>query len=106
LARGLGYEKPVTSPTFALSQIYRLKPPLELHHYDLYRLADSGAVGDELDEDLSDPHVITIIEWAGIVEADLPADHLRIEFAVTSDTGRTLKSGGPNSQRLIKALIS
>jgi tRNA threonylcarbamoyladenosine biosynthesis protein TsaE len=108
LARGLGYAGEVTSPTFTLSQIYKISPRLELHHYDLYRLGQTGAVGDELTEDLHDPQVITVIEWAGIIEADLPADRLMIEFEVTSDTGRTLKltSGGPVSDRLIKELKS
>ena len=108
LARGLGYRGPVTSPTFTLSQVYRLSPQLELHHYDLYRLGQSGAVGDELAEDLHDTAVITVIEWADIAERDLPADRLRIQFNVTSDTGRNLKfsAGGRRSTHILEALKS
>lgn len=106
LARGLGYEGEVTSPTFTLGRIYQLSSGLELHHYDLYRLGTSGVVGDELAEDLADPHVITVIEWAGVVESQLPEDRLRIEFSATADTGRDLRftAGGPVSQRLLKGL--
>lgn len=106
LARGLGYRGPVTSPTFTLSQVYRLGPELELHHYDLYRLGQSGAVGDELAEDMHDPQVITVIEWAGIVKSDLPTDHLKIEFEVTGDTGRSLHmhAGGPRSEKILQRL--
>jgi len=108
LARGLGYSGHVTSPTFALSQIYKLKAPLELHHYDLYRLGETGAVGDELAEDMADPHVITVIEWADIAKNDLPGDRLRIIFHVTTETGRSLifSSGGPRSDQLIEGLKS
>lgn len=108
LARGLGYSGHVTSPTFALSQIYKLKPPLELHHYDLYRLGETGAVGDELAEDMADPNVITVIEWADIAENDLPKDRLRIKFDVITESGRglTFTSGGPRSNEIVKGLES
>jgi tRNA threonylcarbamoyladenosine biosynthesis protein TsaE len=106
LARGLGYHGPVTSPTFTLSQVYRINPQLELHHYDLYRLGQSGVVGDELAEDLGDQAVITVIEWSGLVKTELPADRLSVEFEVTSVDGRRLRfsPGGPRSRQLLEAL--
>lgn len=106
LARGLGYSGRVTSPTFTLSQVYELPHGLELHHYDLYRLGESGAVGDELAEDLTDAHIITAIEWGGIFADFLPADRLRIELQVTGDDTRDLvfSSSGPISDRLMGAL--
>ena len=63
-------------------------------------------MGDELAEDLYDPQVVTVIEWAGLVESKLPKDRLRIEFEVTGDDTRDLKftSGGPVSGRLAKGL--
>jgi tRNA threonylcarbamoyladenosine biosynthesis protein TsaE len=106
LAKALGYTGPVTSPTFALSQIYQLSSELELHHYDLYRLGAAGVLGDELAEDLRDPHVITVIEWPALAEPDLPADHLRIEFTVTGESDRRINftAGGTRSGQLIAAL--
>lgn len=106
LMRALGYNGPVTSPTFALSQVYALPSGLEVHHYDLYRLAEGGVVGEELAEDLRDPQVVTVIEWAGIVSHELPADRLRIEFMTTGDTDRELRlsAGGPVSTRLLQGV--
>jgi tRNA threonylcarbamoyladenosine biosynthesis protein TsaE len=108
LAAALGYKGDVTSPTFTLSQIYTLESGLELHHYDLYRLGQSGVVGEELAEDLEDPHNITLIEWAGLVADELPVDRLRIEIEPTGDTERVLhiSAGGPVSERLLKGLQS
>lgn len=105
LAAGLGYEGAVTSPTFTLSQIYKL-PSFELHHYDLYRLGQTGVVGDELAEDLADKAVVTVIEWAGIMEQELPPDRLVISFQVTGDSSRevTIESFGPVSDKLAQAL--
>lgn len=106
LASGLGYDGEVTSPTFTLSQVYKLTNGRELHHYDLYRLGHSGIVGHELLEDIADPQNITVIEWPGIIENDLPADRLLIELEVTGDTDRELKitSSGPTSDRLAAGL--
>jgi len=107
LARGLGYRGDVTSPTFTLSQIYKL-PSFEIHHYDLYRLGQTGVVGDELTEDLHDPKVVTIIEWGGIMESDLPSDRLKIELEVTGEEDRHIifNAHGPVSERLLKELQS
>jgi len=106
LTRALGYDGEVTSPTFTLSRVYQIRDGLELHHYDLYRLGESGIVGDELAEDVSEPNIITVIEWAGIVEDQLPADRLRITFTITGEDDRTLTltGGGVTSDRLIKEL--
>lgn len=107
LARGLGYHGDVTSPTFTLSQIYKL-PSFEIHHYDLYRLGETGAVGDELTEDLHDPKVVTIIEWGEIMSAHLPKDRLQIRFEVTGEQERRLvfSANGQASECLIKGLES
>jgi tRNA threonylcarbamoyladenosine biosynthesis protein TsaE len=98
----------VTSPTFTLSQSYPLADGRELHHYDLYRLNEGGVVGEELEEDVADPQIITIIEWAGIVSDELPADRLRIEIEPVSETERrfTFRSDGPISERLVKELAA
>jgi tRNA threonylcarbamoyladenosine biosynthesis protein TsaE len=108
LAAALGYKGAVTSPTFTLSNIYELPDKRELHHYDLYRLGVGGVLADVLAEDVGDPHVITIIEWAGVARDQLPADCLRIEFEVTSDTGRRLifTASGPVSEAIVKGLAA
>lgn len=106
LASGLGYEGEVASPTFTLSRVYRLKSKLELHHYDLYRLSEGGIVGDELVEDLNDPQIITVIEWADIAQPDLPADRLTVHFSIAGENERQLEfqAGGPISAKLIAHL--
>lgn len=106
LASGFGYEGEVISPTFMLSRVYKLADGRELHHYDLYRLGQAGAVGDELAEDLADETCVTVIEWADIVSSELPADRLKIVFNLTGDNSRLLAitSGGPNSDRVAEQL--
>jgi tRNA threonylcarbamoyladenosine biosynthesis protein TsaE len=66
LARGLGIEEPVTSPTFALAQHYRAADGRALVHLDLYRL-ESPASADELfDQELEEADVLgalMAVEW-------------------------------------------
>lgn len=106
LMAGLGYPGAVTSPTFTLNNIYRLDDGREIHHYDLYRLTEGGVVGDELAEDLSDPGVITLIEWAGIANDLLPEDRLQLTIEVTGENERllTFSGTGPESQALVQEL--
>lgn len=106
LARAMGYAGPVTSPTFTLMQEYRLPDGSVLHHYDLYRLQQTGVVGAELAEDLRDSSVITVIEWAGLAEDELPADRLRVEFEVVAEDERKLRliPGGPKSEKIVRGM--
>jgi tRNA threonylcarbamoyladenosine biosynthesis protein TsaE len=108
LARSLSYEGRVTSPTFTLSNTYITEQGVEIHHYDLYRLAEGGIVSEELAEDVADPQVITVIEWAGIVDAKLPPDRLVVRISVTGETARTFNvtAGGPRSAEILNGLQS
>jgi tRNA threonylcarbamoyladenosine biosynthesis protein TsaE len=63
VARGLGIKKQITSPTFALMNIYPIKPA-KLVHVDTYRLKDEQELVDIGIEDyLGASDAICIIEW-------------------------------------------
>ncbi|HSX48552.1 MAG TPA: tRNA (adenosine(37)-N6)-threonylcarbamoyltransferase complex ATPase subunit type 1 TsaE, partial [Candidatus Nanoarchaeia archaeon] len=64
MAQGLGYKGDVTSPTFTISRVYQVRPGLELHHFDFYRLGRGDIVAQELEEVINDSEVIVAIEWA------------------------------------------
>jgi tRNA threonylcarbamoyladenosine biosynthesis protein TsaE len=83
VARGLGFEGPVVSPTFTLVREYRAR--LLVHHVDIYRL---DRVQDVLDlgfEEMVDEEGILLVEWGDAVEGLLPADHLAIELTVPGE---------------------
>ncbi len=78
LARGLGVEGYVRSPTFVL--MTRHNGRLTLHHVDLYRIGSPAEAWDlGLDEQLFGDGVC-VIEWAERAEELLPEDALWIEF--------------------------
>jgi tRNA threonylcarbamoyladenosine biosynthesis protein TsaE len=91
LARGLGVSDDVQSPTFTISRIYETPSGIRLAHYDFYRLQDAGVMQMELAESVCDPHTITVIEWAKIVENVLPATALTIEIAPRDEMTRVVK---------------
>ena len=79
LAKGLGVEGYVRSPTFVL--MTRHHGRLTLHHIDLYRIGSPAEAWDlGLDEQLFDSGVC-VIEWAERAEELLPNDAMWLEFS-------------------------
>lgn len=91
LARGLGVTDDVQSPSFTISRVYKARDGLELHHYDLYRLAEPGIVQYDVAESVNDPKIVTVIEWGATVQGILPPNRstLRFQYGV-AETERLL----------------
>jgi tRNA threonylcarbamoyladenosine biosynthesis protein TsaE len=80
LARGLGFEGHVVSPTFTLVREYR-PARLPVIHADVYRLERVQDVLDlELEQSAEDG--VLLVEWGDAVEALLPEGHLVVELAI------------------------
>ncbi len=94
LAKGLGIDEDIQSPTFTISRVYDARDGLILSHYDFYRLNDAGIMADELHETLQDPQGVTAIEWGDIVEGVLPKERVTIVFEAPTEETRTLTLTG------------
>lgn len=90
LAAGLGVTDEVQSPSFTVSRVYEGRDDLLISHYDFYRLTDAGIMTNELAEAVHDPKMVTIIEWADIVENVLPEERLTIRLNATSEFVRSI----------------
>ena len=77
IARGLGIQGMITSPTFTILQIAE-EGRLPLYHLDVYRIDDP----DEMEEIGLDDCLygggVTVIEWAERIEELLPENTVRI----------------------------
>ena len=87
-ASSLGITDNITSPTFNIVKEY-LNGELPLYHIDAYRLEDKKdnvGITDYYNKD-----GVTIIEWAELIENDLPKERLDIEFKIIDENTRILK---------------
>ncbi|OAS84690.1 MULTISPECIES: tRNA (adenosine(37)-N6)-threonylcarbamoyltransferase complex ATPase subunit type 1 TsaE [Metabacillus] len=87
LAKGLGIKRNVNSPTFTIIKEYK-DGRLPLYHMDVYRLEDA-------DEDLGfDEYFhgdgITVVEWAHLIEDQLPSERLDIKILYVNDSTRKI----------------
>ncbi len=78
LARGLGYEGRVTSPTFTIVNEYMGRLPL--FHFDMYRLGDSEELFDIGWEDYLDRGGVCAVEWSENVSDALPQGTVYVEI--------------------------
>jgi tRNA threonylcarbamoyladenosine biosynthesis protein TsaE len=95
MARGLGVEGPVQSPTFTLvGEHAGLDPtgqPLRVYHLDLYRLDDPEALETiGYDDYLHPDDGISLIEWPERAEGWLPERFLLIAIDYREGGGRAV----------------
>ena len=89
LARGLGIDDVVTSPTFALHNSYTGR--LNLNHFDFYRIEDSEEVEIlGLNEYFYDKNGVAAIEWSANVASLLPKHCITVTIGKIDDNTRTI----------------
>ena len=91
LAKGLNVKEPITSPSFTISKQYALPDSKRLVHYDFYRLPDPGLMSEDLEENLTDPHTITVLEWSDSVKGLLPESRITIKIKYNEDGTRSIE---------------
>lgn len=78
IARGLGVEAPVTSPTFTIVNEYMGRVPF--YHMDFYRLEEPEEAYELGLEEYIHGQGITVIEWPEKVREMLPAEVLEVRL--------------------------
>lgn len=90
LAKGLGIEKQIISPTFIIMRTYAFGNKM-LYHVDLYRIESENDVeGIGLRELMNDPANIVLIEWPEKIENLLPENRIDIVFTYLEDDNREI----------------
>jgi tRNA threonylcarbamoyladenosine biosynthesis protein TsaE len=95
LAKELGIEETITSPTFVIQKRYKIKkgpdPFKKLIHIDAYRLESSDELLNlDWKELISNPENIICLEWPERVADIIPEDSVVIELEIDERGGRKI----------------
>ena len=86
IAKGLGIDEPISSPTFTIVQVYE-SGRIPFYHFDVYRIGDV----EEMDEIGFDDYIygegLTMIEWANLIEEILPEHYSQITIEKDLERG-------------------
>lgn len=106
VAKEIGIEEKVTSPTFVILNEYHVGK-LPMYHFDLYRLENEGVktILDELNE-YSEGKQLTFVEWAEFSQNEIPFDHIKINvtYEYNDDRRYSFEGFGQNCIEIVKGL--
>lgn len=106
IARGLGVQQYVSSPSFVLIREYQGRVPF--YHVDFYRLDRIEEIADLGLDDYLSGRGVCVVEWADKGMALLPEEHLLITLEHVSEDGRaiTIEPRGGRYVSMVSALGS
>ena len=91
LCRGLGFKGYVNSPSYIVMNIYKAEN-FSIYHYDLYRI---GSVSELIEigfyEFAGQDKSVTIVEWAEMLDSELPEKRIDIRITSESESRRKIK---------------
>ena len=94
MARGMGLDAAVTSPTFTIVNEY--DGPRPLFHFDMYRLGSADELFDIGWEDYLARGGVCAVEWSENVPGAFEGDEIAVRFEKTGDNDRKITiEGGP-----------
>jgi len=95
IAKGLGIEEDITSPTFSLMEIH--EGDKTLYHFDLYRIEDDREFDNLCFEEYWDNDGVSVIEWAERAMSRLPEKRIDIIIEYISSTERRITVEHPDN---------
>lgn len=88
-AKALGVTENIKSPTFNYYLEYK-SGRMPLYHFDVYRLSSSEEVYEVGYEDCINSDGVVLIEWANIIERELPKEYIEINLEYSDDEKRVI----------------
>ena len=86
VAKGLGIDEPICSPTFTIVQVYE-EGRMPFYHFDVYRIGDVEEMDEIGYEDYFYGEGICFVEWANLIEEIIPQDRIQITIKKNPEKG-------------------
>ena len=86
IAKGLGIEEPICSPTFTIVQVYE-EGRMPFYHFDVCRIGDIEEMDEIGYEDYFYGQGLTMVEWANLIEEILPDSYQQITIEKDPEKG-------------------
>ncbi len=104
IAKGLGVERTVNSPTYTIVKEYKGRLPL--YHMDVYRLENQEE--DIGFDEYFNGEGVSVVEWSKFIDEFLPEERLEIEINKVSEEHRELqlKPIGDKFEHVCKELFA
>jgi tRNA threonylcarbamoyladenosine biosynthesis protein TsaE len=96
IARGLGVEGHVTSPSFVIANEYEGRMPI--YHLDLYRIEVMDSTTLEAISEYFGSDGVCAVEWPASLPADLIQHATHVELSVTGDECRLIRVDSSESR--------
>ena len=102
IAKAMGIEEDITSPTFNIVNEYT-EGNLALYHFDVYRIGCSEEMYDIGFEEYINSEGVCIIEWSNIIEDILPEERLEILLTYEGEGRKiALKPMGEKYEKIVE----
>lgn len=90
IAKGLGIDDHITSPTFTIVNEYTGR--LKLYHFDVYRVNDPEEIEAIGFDEYIFSDAVSIIEWANYIEELIPPNNLTITIEKLVEFGENYRN--------------
>lgn len=100
LARGLGIDCAVTSPTFALVNEYHGSQNI-LYHFDMYRVETWEDLYSTGFYDYLNTSAVLAIEWSENIDGALPENSYIVELTATGEQSREIRIWKRNGETCV-----
>lgn len=104
-AKEFGVTENLKSPTFNYVLEY-FSGKFPLYHFDVYRLSDPEEIYEIGYEDYLNSDGVLLIEWANIIESELPKEYIKINFEYFDEDKRKLSISFVGNEEREKELLN
>lgn len=104
IAKALGINENIKSPTFNYVLEYK-SGRIPFYHFDVYRISEPMEIYELGYEDYLDGEGITVIEWANLIESELPKEYIKLSLFYKDEFAREIEISVVGNQEREKELL-